>query len=248
MKHTSFYYIANWKMQFTFNDAIAWIEKYKRDLTHFGLDRLVVICPSFPVLSSVTRLLSQTKIVVGAQNCSSYDTGPFTGEVDAKSLHELGCRYCILGHSERRILFGETDEVVVAKVRQCLINSLYPIVCIGETLEQRDAGLREQILEQQLAMIFKETRRWSGKKILIAYEPVWAIGSGVTPDAQDITQVIAHLQELVTLQNDKNQWEFLYGGSVSGTNVADLKRIKTLAGFLIGTASLDFQELKKIVS
>ncbi len=242
-----FYYIANWKMQKSFDEAVKWVNQHKAELEKLGSAHSVVICPSFISLVPLVSLLP-TEVGVGAQNCSSHESGPFTGEVSARSLYEVGCRYCIIGHSERRSNYCETDETIAAKLQQTLEHDLFPIVCIGETEEELCAGEREMVLTQQLALILQEAARWRGKTILIAYEPIWAIGSGVTPDIQTLTEIFEMLHQLVDEHAAGYHWAFLYGGSVSESNAADLKRIEWLDGFLIGKASLDFQELKKIVS
>lgn len=248
MPAQSFIYVANWKMQRPFTEAIRWITGYARELDTLVKHNTLVLCPSYTELAVAVHFVGGTGIQIGAQNCAPATLGAFTGEVSAQSLYELGCSYCIIGHSERRLLFHETDELVAEKLHQLLEHEIIPIVCIGETLEQLQRGQRETVLHEQLDLIIQEALEWKRRSICIAYEPIWAIGTDSIPEIREIEHIIGYVRQVVDAQKSSITWRLLYGGSVSAAHAAELKKITGLDGFLIGSASLDFQELKKIVS
>lgn len=241
---------ANWKMNTTLNESDAFFQTFLLEID--GEKRVdIVICPPFTALSHVSERLGKVQNVkLGAQNMHWEKPGAFTGEISAHMLRELFVRYVILGHSERRALFGETDEIVNKKARVALEASLKPIVCIGETLTQRDAGQVEQVLGEQLRGSLAGFGAKELGDIVLAYEPVWAIGTGrtATPEqAQDahafIRKTIAEMSDAATADKLRIQ----YGGSVKPSNTAELMAQPDIDGALVGGASLDARGFAEIV-
>jgi len=236
-------------MNNTAAEAAALAKDLTRLLTNLkGVD--VVICPPFTALATVGSIISGTNIGLGAQNMHWEKSGAFTGEVSAAMLRDLYCHYVILGHSERRALFGETDEMVNRKVKAALAGNLHPIVCIGETLEQRKAGKTEDIIKQQLQMGLKDLDAANFNNLIIAYEPVWAIGTGMTATPQQAQDVHQFIRSLVQNQTDEKtalSIRILYGGSVKAGNAAELFSQPDIDGGLIGGASLEADSFVSIV-
>jgi len=211
----------------------------------------VVICPPFTALATVGNIISGKNIGLGAQNMHWEKSGAFTGEVSAAMLRDLYCHYVILGHSERRALFGETDEIVNRKVKSALAANLHPIVCIGETLEQRKAGKAEDIIKKQLQMSLKDLDAAGFHNLIIAYEPVWAIGTGVTATPQQAQDIHRFIRSIVQDQTDEKAalaMRILYGGSVKPGNAAELFGQPDIDGGLIGGASLEADSFVSIVN
>lgn len=240
----------NWKMNNTAAEAAALAKDITRRLTNLkGAD--VIICPPFTALATVGGMISGTNIGLGAQNMHWEKSGAFTGEVSAAMLRDLYCHYVILGHSERRALFGETDEIVNRKVKAALAANLHPIVCIGETLEQRKTGKTEDIIKRQLQTSLKDLDAANFNNLIIAYEPVWAIGTGLTAtpqQAQDVHQFIRRLVQDQTDEKTALSIRILYGGSVKPNNAAELFSQPDIDGGLIGGASLDAESFVAIVN
>ena len=210
----------------------------------------VVVCPPFTALSSVSAQLSKTAIALGAQDLFWEPHGAFTGEVSGPMLLEVGCHYCIIGHSERRQSFGETDEVVRRKLVAANQHGLLPILCVGETLTEREQGKTFEVLSRQLGTALSDGEHWNGSRLIIAYEPVWAIGTGknATPDqAQEahrfIRQWVAKRCGVEAAQTLRIQ----YGGSVSSANAASLLQQPDVDGALVGGASLKAESFVAIV-
>src|SRR5579872_4681124 len=245
----SYLFIANWKMRMHFNDAITYFKKNETELLALSTKHSLVVCPSFVALSPLIELAQNTHIHIGAQDCSPFKDGSHTGEVSAISLHEIGCDYCIVGHTERRIQFNETDESVAEKVIRLLENNIRPILCIGETETDTILTNTYAILERQLRSIFValHAHKKQNEHFIIAYEPAWAIGTGVVPTHEYLTSIFAWLQSVVTKNLAYNSFQLIYGGSVDEKNCAQLKRIPFLQGFLIGGASANFAQFKAIV-
>jgi triosephosphate isomerase len=191
------------------------------------------VCVPFPYLGEVAGQLANARLAWGAQNLSAHAQGAYTGEVSAPMLAEFGCRYVIVGHSERRQLFGETDAVVAAKYAAVLAYRMKPILCVGETLEERDAGRTEQVVGRQLQVVLDLNGKRSFEKAVVAYEPVWAIGTGRTASPEQVQAVHAFFRARVLAET-----RILYGGSVKPENAAALFAMQDVDGGLIGGASL----------
>lgn len=206
----------------------------------------VIFCPSFPALHLFSALAEKKLIVLGAQDCSPFSNGPHTGDVDALSLRQLGCSYCIVGHSERRTIYKESPELVAQKVAQLQLNQITPILCIGETMEEKERGATLAVLEQQLKPALTVSAGTQGT-LMIAYEPVWAIGSGKQPTMGELAEIIAAIKRYsATIYN--KPIPVLYGGSVTADTISGIKKVPGIEGVLIGSASTDFNSLQKIVS
>jgi triosephosphate isomerase len=241
---------ANWKMNLTVSEAEAFLHTFLHEIgDDSGAE--VVIVPPFTALSKVSEILGRGQSAkLGAQNMHWEKSGAFTGEISAQMLRELYVRYVVVGHSERRTLFFETDEVVNRKVRAALDAALKPIVCIGETLEQRDGGEVESVLHRQLEVGLSGLSAKEISDTVIAYEPVWAIGTGrtATPEQAQaahafIRKTIAELWDAVAADKVRIQ----YGGSVKPQNSAELMREPDIDGALVGGASLDPRGFAEIV-
>ena len=191
------------------------------------------VCVPFPYLGEVAGRLAKTRLAWGAQNVSEHAQGAFTGEVSAPMLAEFGCRYVLVGHSERRQLYRETDAVVAAKFAAVLAQGMTPILCLGETLEERDAGRTEEVVGRQLETVMASNDKRSFNRAVIAYEPVWAIGTGRTASPEQAQAVHAFLRARALPET-----RILYGGSVKPENAAALLAMKDVDGGLIGGASL----------
>lgn len=234
----------------TIDEAGGFLDTFLREL---GDEKRVdiVIVPAFTALDSVSKRLSKVQNVkLGAQNMSAEKSGAFTGEVSAAMLRELFVRYVVLGHSERRTLFGETDEIVNRKVKAALEASLEPIVCIGETLAERDAGQVEQVLERQIRGSLAGIGARELHKTVIAYEPVWAIGTGrtATPaQAQDAHAFVRKMLAAVSDQATADKVRIQYGGSVKPGNASELMSQPDIDGALVGGASLEARGFAEIV-
>jgi triosephosphate isomerase len=206
------------------------------------------ICAPFPYLAQVQQSLAGSGIAWGAQNVSQFDSGAYTGEVSGAMLVDLGCRYAIVGHSERRSLFGETNVMVAQKYEAALKAGLTPIVCVGETLAQREAGDTERVVAAQLDAVLERSGALSFAHAIIAYEPVWAIGTGKTATPDQAQSVHAFIRSRVAAHDARvaENVQVLYGGSVKGANAAELFRMPDIDGGLIGGASLDANEMLTI--
>jgi len=241
---------ANWKMNMTQAESARFIESLLLELGDIT-DVEVVIVPPFTALAKVMEALGASQsIKVGAQNMHWEPNGAFTGEISAALLRDLLVRYVVLGHSERRTLFSETDEIVNRKVRAAHEATLRPIVCVGETLEQRDKGNVEKILSIQLRGSLKDLNEKELHETVIAYEPVWAIGTGrnATPQqAQEAHAFIRHTLREMSDESTADRIRIQYGGSVKPENARDLMTQPDIDGALVGSASLDPRSFAQIV-
>lgn len=214
--------VANWKM----NGSKKLLHDYQQ---FFDCTENLIVCPSAILLNQSGHL------TLGAQNIYHQPNGAYTGEISASMLTDIGVKYCLVGHSERRQYFGETNEIVRKKVELCIENSITPIICIGETFEQYETGQTLEVLETQLSECLP-----SARDFWIAYEPIWAIGTGLTPTSDEITSVHTYIKGMlpsVTL---------LYGGSVNADNATAILSISNVDGALVGGASLDLQKISQI--
>ena len=206
------------------------------------------ICAPFPYLALVQQILSGSGIVWGAQNMSQFESGAYTGEVSGAMLIDFGCRYVIVGHSERRSLFGETDDIVAQKYAAALAAGLTPIVCVGETLAEQEAGRTQAVVGSQLDAVVARSGVLSFSHAVIAYEPVWAIGTGKTATPEQAQAVHAYIRGRLAAQDAvvAEKVQVLYGGSVKGSNARELFAMPDIDGGLIGGASLDAKEMATI--
>ena len=241
---------ANWKMNMTQGESARFVESLLLDLGDIR-DVEVIIIPPFTAIPKVTELLEKAQnIKVGAQNMHWEPNGPFTGEISTALLRDLFVHYVVLGHSERRTLFGETDEIVNKKVRAALEATLRPIVCIGETLAQRDKGQVEKILSSQLRRSLDSLSEKELQEIVVAYEPVWAIGTGRNATPQQAQEAHAFIRQILAKISDETTADKIriqYGGSVKPENARDLMTQPDIDGALVGGASLDPRSFAKIV-
>ena len=238
-------FAANWKMVWDFAQTITFAQQYRHELAALADNRSIILCPSFPAIPELVNIFKNSPVCVGAQDCSGKVAGAFTGQVSAAHLASAGATYCIIGHSERRRYNHETTQEVAAKTGLALAAGLTPILCVGETADEQAAGKTSQVLEDQLLPVLEVIKQHPSAGVIIAYEPVWAIGTGKIPSSDDIKNAFGHLSHLARAAAITSP--LLYGGSVTAANAPLLKKIELLDGFLIGGASLDFQELKNIV-
>jgi triosephosphate isomerase len=241
---------ANWKMNMTQAESAAFVESLLLDLSDVS-DVEVVIIPPFTAIAKVTEALGKAQnIKIGAQNMHWERSGAFTGEISAALLRDLFVRYVVLGHSERRRLFGETDEIVNRKVRAAHEATLRPIVCVGETLEQRDRGNVEKILAIQLRGSLAELSAKELGETVIAYEPVWAIGTGRNATPQQAQEAHGFIRKTLGELSDEataDRMRIQYGGSVKPDNARELMSQADIDGALVGGASLDPRSFAQIV-
>jgi triosephosphate isomerase len=243
----------NWKMHHTHLEAIQVVQKLSYRLDDRDYKQCdIVVCPAFTALRSVQTVLEADRIPMqlGAQNVHWKDSGAFTGEVSPPMLAKLNVSYVIVGHSERRQLFGETDEMVNLKLKAVLKHEMTPIVCVGETLEEREAGRTDERVESQIRAAFEGVRAAGATLSVVAYEPIWAIGTGRNATPEDANATIAVIR--ATLRDLYNGGtagtiRILYGGSVKPGNIADLMAMPEIDGGLVGGASLDPDEFSRVV-
>ena len=224
--------VANLKMNLVLEDILT----YKDNLNGISSRHEIVVCPSFPFLS----YFKNSNFKVGAQNIHYSLKGAFTGEVSASQLKSLDIDYCIVGHSERRKYFFEEDKIVREKVNQLLNNKIKPIICVGETKEEKEAGLTIEIISKQLKFALMDVSDYNS--IVIAYEPVWAIGTGIIPSVFDISSVTDYIKK--SYKGSK----VLYGGSVDDTNIVNMSKIDTVDGVLIGSFSNNSVNLINLIN
>jgi triosephosphate isomerase len=239
----------NWKLHKTTAEAVALVEALDSGLTDVA-DRDIVVAPVFTALTSVASVLSDSNIALAAQNCYPENQGAFTGEVSPALLKDAGCRYVIVGHSERRQLFGETDDFINRKVKAVLDSGLTVILCIGETLKEREGDKTFEVLERQVREGLQGIGAAAMDGVVIAYEPVWAIGTGKTASEAQAQQAHDFIRRLIADLFDKQVAErirIVYGGSVKPGNVDGLLRQPDIDGALVGGASLKAEDFMRIV-
>jgi triosephosphate isomerase len=245
--------VGNWKMNATHLEAIQMVQKLGYRLSPADYDRVdVVVCPPFTALRSVQTVIESDylRIQLGAQNVHWEAKGAFTGEVSAPMLARLGVKWVVVGHSERRQLFGEDDAVVARKVRAVLAEGMTPILAVGETLEQREQEITEQVVGPQIGTGLAGLDGSTVGSLAIAYEPIWAIGTGRTASTEQAAAVIGFLRDCVRGSHGEaaaEQVRILYGGSVSPGNIAGLMAKRDIDGALVGGASLDPDQFGAIV-
>ncbi len=239
----------NWKMNKDHNEAYTLALALKERLVDVNGIK-VVLCPPFTSLQAVSLALQGSSLLLGAQDVHWEREGAFTGEISPLMLLSLGCQYVIIGHSERRLLFHENNKIVNLKLKIALKENLTPILCVGETLQEREKGKTEEVVEDQLKGAFAELPPEEIGKLVLAYEPVWAIGTGKTAtpkQANDVHLFIRKKLEERCGQNAVKNITMLYGGSVKPENAKDLLKETDIDGALVGGASLDVDSFEKIV-
>jgi triosephosphate isomerase len=239
----------NWKMHCTRSEATALVEGIKAGIGRVA-DREVLVAPPFTALETVAKLVQGTPIHLGAQNVHEEVRGAYTGEVSAGMLQDVGCTHVIIGHSERRQYFGETDAGVARKTLRVLEQGLVPIVCVGETLQEREAGSTLAVIERQMRDGLKGCDAAAIGRLVVAYEPVWAIGTGkvATPEqAQEVHAYIRGLLRELAGGEAAGACRVLYGGSVKPDNIDELMRQEDIDGALVGGASLQVESFLRIV-
>ncbi len=240
---------ANWKMYKTPTEAREYIAAFLPQVRDHRRDD-IVLCPTFVCIPAVVAALGQSNIGVGGQDVSWEKEGPYTGEVSAHMLRAVGCSHVIIGHSERRQLFGETDDAVNRKLKISLTSGLQPIVCVGEVLAEREAGLTEDVLRRQCGIAFRDISGLEAVPLVVAYEPVWAIGTGktATPEmAADAHSVIRTEAAKAFGDQVAQNLRILYGGSVKPENATALMSQPEIDGALVGGAGLDPYSFARIV-
>lgn len=241
--------VANWKMHGNLKQNAALLADYVASITHLKQSK-VVVCAPYPYLAQLQNILQNTDIAWGAQNLAKSEEGAFTGEVSAAMLKDFGCQYVIIGHSERATAYCESDENIAQKFLQAKRHGLTPILCVGETLIEREAGVMELVVGKQLDAIIKLHSATVFADSIISYEPIWAIGTGLaaTP-AQAKSMHLFIRNKIASLDKDAaNRLKILYGGSVNPQNAVQLFAVPNIDGGLVGKCSLDAKAFEKICS
>ena len=235
----------NWKMNMLPNDTIDFINALEPNVKES--DSEIIICVPFTDLFYAISFCQGTNIHVGAQNVFYEDSGAYTGEVSAQMLKCINTEYVIIGHSERRKYFAETDEIVNKKVHKALENGLKPIICVGETLEEREHGKAIEKITSQISEALKGLTKENLENIIIAYEPIWAIGTGKTATKEDANEAIKAIRSKINEQFGTDDITILYGGSVKPENANELFQMSDIDGALVGGASLKASSFKAII-
>jgi triosephosphate isomerase (TIM) len=241
---------ANWKLNKTVREAEEYAAKLLPRVTDFTEDVDVAVFTPFTCLKEVARMTEDSAVVAGAQNFYHEDSGAFTGEVSAPLLLDIGAGAVIVGHSERRELFGETDELVAKKTARAVEAGLLPVVCVGETKEERDAGEMWEKVSGQVRRVLDELGDISGEEVVFAYEPIWAIGTGDTASPEDAQDAIGKIRGLIAEVKGEEVAEkvrILYGGSVKPENIEEIMAQPDVDGGLVGGASLDADSFAALV-
>ena len=237
LSNFSSFFVANWKL----NGNLQFIDQFISNISLPNTNsKCVVICPTAIHLDYLSK--NKNGFYVGAQNVSEHEEGAYTGEISVRSLIETNVDFCIVGHSERRQIFKEKDQDINLKSQRLVANNVIPIICIGETLEQKEKGITNTVLEEQLMNSIPSSSTF--ENTIIAYEPVWAIGTGLTPTIDEIDETHRFIRD----HNDKfNKYKILYGGSVKASNAREITDLASVDGALIGGASLKSEEFTKII-
>ncbi|HHT9158826.1 MAG TPA: triose-phosphate isomerase [Candidatus Brocadiaceae bacterium] len=241
--------VGNWKMNLTLEDGMEFVKLLKSSLNREN-EIVCGICPPFVFLRDICRVLESSGIFVAAQNIHSDKNGAYTGEVSALMVKEIGCTHVLIGHSERRHLFGETDAFINAKIKAALSVNLKPILCVGEKLNEREEGKTEYVIKNQLKEDLRGINANQAKELVIAYEPVWAIGTGKTALPEQANEVHLFIRTFLTAEYGKdiaNSLYIQYGGSVKPENAGELMAQPAIDGLLVGGASIKLESFLKII-
>ena len=239
----------NWKMNMLPNETMSYIEQLEPLVK--GTENEVILCVPYTDLFYAILTAQNTNIKIGAQNMHFEEKGAYTGEISGKMLKSIGVEYVIIGHSERRQYFNETDETVNKKLKAAFANDLKPIVCVGETLEERESGKTAQIISKQTELALQGLTQEQVENTIIAYEPIWAIGTGKTATSEDANNSIKEIRNKIAQiygQTTASRVIIQYGGSVKSTNAKELFEMSDIDGGLVGGASLKADEFSKIVN
>lgn len=238
----------NWKMNLTKNEGLLLVDEVVNGVSADGPK--VILAPPFPFISDAVSGVSETAISVAAQNCHQEENGAFTGEVSAEALASFGCEYCIVGHSERRQLFSEDDKLVNKKIQRLLAHNIKPIYCCGESLEERESEKHFDVVIAQIQSALQGFKKDELLNIVVAYEPVWAIGTGETATPEQAQEMHAFIREKLAqvLGDEAEKISIIYGGSVKPENAKELFSQKDIDGGLIGGASLNATDFLAIIN
>lgn len=245
----NFLIAGNWKMNKNIIETGELVKAIRDENEKTDKAVEILVCPPFTSLETATAAIEDSEIKLGAQNFHYEEKGAFTGEISASMLQSANCKYVILGHSERRKVFGEDDHLINKKVLAALKNSLKPILCIGETLEERENDLTFNVLERQLKLALNDVKQSDLENITIAYEPVWAIGTGVSASPEQADEVHNWLRTFLLEKygSHTKNIKLLYGGSLKPENAKDLLKLTNINGGLIGGASLDAEKFNSVI-
>ncbi|MFN6038770.1 MAG: triose-phosphate isomerase [Bacteroidota bacterium] len=238
---------ANWKMNLDLQSACELANDIAKTVNRGEI--LNIIFPPSLFLNEIKKIVSPNSIFTGAQNCSSFESGAYTGEISAKMIKSCGADYCLIGHSERRTIFAEDEKTIYSKINRCLDAEIFPILCVGENLSQRNEEKHFETVEIQILSALKALGQKSISKIIIAYEPVWAIGTGLTATPSQAQEIHAFIrQKLIDLvgRDYAENLSIIYGGSCNSSNAQEIFSCKDVDGGLIGSASLKAEEFGKI--
>lgn len=236
------YLIGNLKMNFTLKDYKGYLNDLKRIVKDSS--NIVGICVPYPYLNICQK--QTKKLLLGAQNCHFKESGAYTGEVSVNMLADFGVKTCIIGHSERRAYYNEKNEDINKKIQALLNSNIKPILCIGETLEEKQSGKTKRVLKNQLEKALKDVKNINN--IIFAYEPVWAIGTGLTPTIKEIKQTTKYIKDVIFKITACENVVLLYGGSLNDKNYNEILTVPNVDGGLIGGACLDLKKFKKIIN
>ena len=241
----------NWKMNNTIEEGLSLTKSIVEFSKNFDKNREILICAPFTSLYALKKVLDGSNVKLGAQNMHFEESGAYTGEVSAVMLKDIGVDYVLVGHSERRQYFHENDEIINKKIKTALQFNIKPILCVGETLEQREANLEKETVRTQIVNGLLNINIESLKDIVIAYEPVWAIGTGKTATSEQANEMIAYIRDVIKeLYNSTASDSIIiqYGGSVKGSNASEIMAQPDIDGALVGGASLKADEFIKIIN
>jgi triosephosphate isomerase len=241
----------NWKMNKNISESASLVSALKNLLSSASVNADVIVCPPFTSLDTVNALVKGSAVKLGAQNMYFEESGAYTGEISAEMLKSAGCEYVILGHSERRTIFGESNQVINKKIKKALASGLKPIFCVGETLNERETGVTNSVIKTQIEEGLKDVSADDIKKIIVAYEPVWAIGTGKTASPAQAQEVHAFIRGLVKELYNNEVAEGLiiqYGGSMKPENAKELLSQPDIDGGLIGGACLKADSFLAIIT
>ncbi|PIT88212.1 MAG: triose-phosphate isomerase [Candidatus Magasanikbacteria bacterium CG10_big_fil_rev_8_21_14_0_10_36_32] len=247
MKKKQIYIFANWKMYLDYDESNIFANRFSNVVKEISKEINVVVFPEALSLYTVGQVLGDVGVGVGAQNVYWLDKGGYTGEISAKMYKDAGCKYSLVGHSERRHIFNETNQEVRKKLEAILSKKMIPVLCVGETAKERKTGKADKIIEIQLRSALSGLTLNAKKEIIIAYEPVWAIGTGQACDADEAERMHALIAKIVKKMAIKANFKILYGGSVDSGNVSAYLIKKTINGVLVGGASAKFESWYKIL-